>query len=67
MPKPPGADGGRARRFIRMSVREAQERLTDDMVSKMVAQNEGDIAEQALHRAQQDGIIFIDEIDKLCR
>jgi ATP-dependent HslUV protease ATP-binding subunit HslU len=64
MPPPPDGAGGR--RSVRMSVRDARERLTEDAVAKIVAQNEGDITDRALQRAQQDGIIFIDEIDKLC-
>ncbi|MDH5300763.1 MAG: ATP-dependent protease ATPase subunit HslU [Gammaproteobacteria bacterium] len=49
----------------RMTVGEAQKVLADEEASKLV--NEEDIKTQALHSVEQNGIVFLDEMDKICK
>ncbi len=48
-----------------MKVAEALKRLRDEEALQMV--NDEQIKEQALKAVEQNGIVFIDEIDKVCR
>ena len=48
-----------------MKVREAQKLLVDEEAGKLV--NEEEIRAKALANAEQNGIVFIDEIDKIAR
>jgi ATP-dependent HslUV protease ATP-binding subunit HslU len=59
-----GLGGGRTR-TRKMRIREALKALTDEEASKMV--NEEELRTRALSSAEQNGIVFIDEIDKICR
>lgn len=47
----------------KLKISEAQKLLTDEEAAKLV--NEDDIKTQALHLLEQNGIVFIDEIDKV--
>jgi ATP-dependent HslUV protease ATP-binding subunit HslU len=47
----------------RLSVPEALEALTDEEVGKLIDMDR--ITKEAIRRAEQDGIIFIDELDKV--
>jgi ATP-dependent HslUV protease ATP-binding subunit HslU len=58
----PGMFGGRTRRR-RVSVREARELLQRDEEDRRLDQEE--LARIAVQRAEQSGIVFIDEIDKI--
>lgn len=49
----------------RMKVKAAIKQLQDDEAAKLV--NEDEIKAQALENAEQNGIVFIDEIDKIVR
>ncbi len=49
----------------KLRIREALKALTDEEASKMV--NEDELRSRALSNAEQKGIVFIDEIDKICR
>ncbi len=49
----------------RVKVREAQKLLLDEEAGKLL--NEEEIKTRALHNAEQNGIVFIDEIDKIAR
>jgi len=49
----------------KLRIREALKALTDEEASKMV--NEDELRSRALSNAEQNGIVFIDEIDKICR
>jgi ATP-dependent HslUV protease ATP-binding subunit HslU len=49
----------------RLTVKEAFKALTEDEAAKMV--NEDEIKAQAIENAEQNGIVFIDEIDKIVK
>jgi ATP-dependent HslUV protease ATP-binding subunit HslU len=49
----------------KLKVREALKLLVDEEAAKLV--NEEEIRARALANAEQNGIVFIDEIDKVCR
>jgi ATP-dependent HslUV protease ATP-binding subunit HslU len=55
--------GGQKKRKRRLKVREALELLTQDEASRMVDMER--VVREALDRAQNAGIVFIDEIDKI--
>ena len=55
---------GQAKRQTRkLRISEAQKLLVDEEAAKLV--NEDDIRTQAVHMLEQNGIVFIDEIDKV--
>ncbi len=56
--------GPKKRKQKKVTVREAIEMLTKEEVSKLVDMES--ITKEAIHRAQTQGIIFIDEFDKIC-
>jgi ATP-dependent HslUV protease ATP-binding subunit HslU len=56
--------GGR-RRSRKLRVADAEKLLTDEEAAKMI--NEEEIKLQALRAVEQDGIVFLDEIDKVAR
>ncbi len=49
----------------KLKVREALKLLTEEEAAKLV--NEEEIRARAIANAEQNGIVFIDEIDKVCR
>jgi ATP-dependent HslUV protease ATP-binding subunit HslU len=49
----------------KLKVREAQKLLVEEEASKLV--NEEELRARAIANAEQNGIVFIDEIDKVCR
>ncbi|HEY3180592.1 MAG TPA: ATP-dependent protease ATPase subunit HslU [Casimicrobiaceae bacterium] len=55
--------GGGRRKMKRMTVTEALRQLTDEEAAKLI--NDDDIKAKALAAAEQNGIVFIDEIDKI--
>jgi ATP-dependent HslUV protease ATP-binding subunit HslU len=57
--------GGNRTRSRRLKVAEAFKLLTDEEAAKLV--NEDELKVQALRNAEQNGIVFIDEIDKIAR
>jgi ATP-dependent HslUV protease ATP-binding subunit HslU len=57
--------GGTRTRTRKVKVREAFKLLTDEEAAKMV--NEEELKLRALANAEQNGIVFIDEIDKIAR
>jgi ATP-dependent HslUV protease ATP-binding subunit HslU len=57
--------GGGRTRSRRLKVREAFKLLTEEEAAKLV--NEEELKAQALRNAEQNGIVFIDEIDKIAR
>jgi ATP-dependent HslUV protease ATP-binding subunit HslU len=59
-----GLGGGRTR-TKKMRIKDAMKVLTEEEASKMI--NEEELRTRALAAAEQNGIVFIDEIDKICR
>ena len=57
--------GGNRTRTRKVKVREALKLLTDEEAAKLIIEEVLKI--QALANAEQNGIVFIDEIDKICR
>jgi ATP-dependent HslUV protease ATP-binding subunit HslU len=57
--------GGGRTRSRRVKVREAFKLLTEEEAAKLI--NEDELKAQALRNAEQNGIVFIDEIDKIAR
>jgi ATP-dependent HslUV protease ATP-binding subunit HslU len=57
--------GGQRTRSRRVKISEAMKLLTEEEAAKLV--NEEELKAQALRNAEQNGIVFIDEIDKIAR
>jgi ATP-dependent HslUV protease ATP-binding subunit HslU len=55
--------GGGRRKQKKMTVAEAMRHVTDEEAAKLI--NDDDIKSKALASAEQNGIVFIDEIDKI--
>ena len=55
--------GGGRRRLRRLKIREAMELITDEEAGRLV--NEDELKARALANAEQNGIVFLDEIDKI--
>jgi ATP-dependent HslUV protease ATP-binding subunit HslU len=55
--------GGGKRKTRKLKIAEAMKLLVDEEAGKLV--NEDEIKRQAIHNAEQNGIVFIDEIDKV--
>lgn len=58
-----GQLGAGKRKVRKVKIAEAMKLLVDEEAAKLV--NEDEIRSQALHSAEQNGIVFIDEIDKV--
>lgn len=58
-----GQLGQQKKQTRKLKISEAQKLLVDEEAAKLV--NEEDIKTQALHLLEQNGIVFIDEIDKV--
>jgi len=57
--------GATKSRSKKMKVRDAAKILVDEEAAKML--NEEELRAKAVRNAEQNGIVFIDEIDKVCR
>ncbi len=57
--------GGARTRTRRVKVREALKLMTEEEAGKLI--NEEELRTRALNNAEQNGIVFIDEIDKITR
>jgi ATP-dependent HslUV protease ATP-binding subunit HslU len=57
--------GGQKTKPRKMKVKEAQKLLVEEEAGKLV--NEEELRARALNNAEQNGIVFIDEIDKVAR
>jgi ATP-dependent HslUV protease ATP-binding subunit HslU len=55
--------GGGRRKVTRMKIPDAQKALTDEEAAKLL--NDDEIKSRALANAEQNGIVFLDEIDKI--
>jgi ATP-dependent HslUV protease ATP-binding subunit HslU len=56
--------GGRTKQR-KLRVKEAMRLLTEEEAAKLI--NEEDLKSRALHAVEQNGIVFLDEMDKICR
>jgi len=57
--------GGQRTRSRKMKIGDAMKALTDEEAARMV--NEEELRSRALASAEQNGIVFIDELDKICK
>jgi len=57
--------GGGRTKSRRLRVKEAFKLLCDEEASKLV--NDDELKAQALNNVEQNGIVFLDEMDKICR
>jgi len=57
-----GQNPGKARK---LKIKEAFKLLTDEEAAKLI--DEEAIKTEAIHNAEENGIVFIDEIDKICK
>src|SRR6476660_5233728 len=55
--------GGGRRRLRRMKIREAMQVVTDEEAARLV--NDDELKTRAVANAEQNGIVFLDEIDKI--
>ena len=55
--------GSQRTKARKVTVREAMRRLTDDEATRRL--NEEEIRAEALQKVEQDGIVFLDEVDKI--
>lgn len=55
--------GGARKKLRKLKIREAMERLTEEEAARLV--NEEDLRSRALANVEQNGIVFLDEIDKI--
>ncbi|MBR9729081.1 ATP-dependent protease ATPase subunit HslU [Shewanella intestini] len=49
----------------KMKIKDARKQLVEDEAAKLV--NQQDLKEQAIELVEQNGIVFLDEIDKICK
>ena len=49
----------------KLTVKQALKKLTDEEADKLI--NDEEVKSQAINAAEQNGIVFIDEIDKVCK
>ncbi len=57
--------GGEKKKKRKIKIKDALKQLKEDEAAKLI--NEDDIKSDALERVEQNGIVFIDEIDKIVR
>ena len=57
--------GGGRQQTRKMKIRDAMPLLIEDEASKLI--NDEEIKQQSLHNAEQNGIVFLDELDKVAR
>lgn len=57
--------GGQKQKARKIKIKEAFKLLIEEEAAKLV--NPEELKEQAIHAVEQNGIVFIDEIDKICK
>lgn len=57
--------GGHKKNRRRLKIKDAITLLTEEEATKLINQEE--IKKEAIHAVEQNGIVFIDEIDKICK
>lgn len=56
---------GDTKKSRKMKIKDAFKALTEEEAAKLV--NQEDLKEQAIYNVENNGIVFIDEIDKICK
>ena len=56
--------GGNRKKNVKIKVKKAIKMITEEKVNEMI--DEEQIITDAIHMVENDGIVFIDEIDKIC-
>lgn len=57
--------GGNKKNTRKLKIKEAMKLITEEEAAKLV--NPEEIKKEAIHSVEQNGIVFIDEIDKICK
>lgn len=57
--------GGQKQKPRKLKIKDAMKLLIEEEAAKLV--NPEELKEQAIHAVEQNGIVFIDEIDKICK
>ncbi|TSJ89439.1 HslU--HslV peptidase ATPase subunit [Gilliamella apicola] len=57
--------GGQKTKMRKMKIKDAFKQLIEDEATKLV--NPDDLKQEAIEAVEQNGIVFIDEIDKVCK
>jgi len=57
--------GGNKKSTRKLKIKDAMKLITEEEASKLV--NPEEIKKEAIHAVEQNGIVFIDEIDKICK
>ncbi|MGB2078970.1 MAG: HslU--HslV peptidase ATPase subunit, partial [Vibrio sp.] len=57
--------GGDTKKSRKMKIKDALKSLTEEEASKLL--NEEDLKAQAIFNVENNGIVFVDEIDKICK
>lgn len=57
--------GNATRKQKKLKIKDAYKLLIEEEAARLV--NQEDLKQKALHMAEQNGIVFIDEIDKICK
>ena len=55
--------GGERKKTRKLTIREATKLITEEEISKLI--NDEELKLQAVHNVEQNGIVFLDEIDKI--
>ncbi|MDH5445093.1 MAG: ATP-dependent protease ATPase subunit HslU [Gammaproteobacteria bacterium] len=57
--------GGGKKKTRKLPIHQARKLLTDEEAARLI--NEEDLKEKALENVEQNGIVFLDEMDKICK
>ncbi|WP_343192149.1 HslU--HslV peptidase ATPase subunit [Buchnera aphidicola (Formosaphis micheliae)] len=57
--------GGKKKSIRKLKIKDAMKLLTEEEATKLINQDE--LKKSAIHAVEQQGIVFIDEIDKICK
>jgi len=57
--------GGDTKKKRKLKIKDALKALTEEEAAKLI--NQEDLKEQAIYNVENQGIVFIDEVDKICK